>query len=110
MEEWLDKILTFIRDTHVIEQIKDVDYVALSTNPWFMVPFVVALLYLIFTKSFKEIVILAVLGAVWWSSGTQYMKTLVVGDEIQINKVLPVVFGAVGALGLVIYLLFVGDD
>ncbi len=110
MEDMIDKVLTFIQDTNIIEQIKDVDYVALSTNPWFMVPLVGLLVYLLWTKSFKEIIILAILGGVWWSTGTEYMQTLVVGDQIQIKKLLPVVFGGVAALGFIVYLLFISGE
>ena len=37
------------------------------------------------------------------------MQTLVKGDELQISKVLPVIFGGAAALGLVVYLLISRD-
>ena len=55
----------------------------------------------------------AILGAIlgmWWASGTTYMQTLVVDGELQINKVLPVLFGGAAVLGLVIYLLIGRSD
>jgi hypothetical protein len=38
------------------------------------------------------------------------MKTLVVGEELQIKKVLPVMFGGAAILGVIIYLLFGRSD
>jgi hypothetical protein len=34
------------------------------------------------------------------------MQTLVVGDELQINKILPVLFGGAVTLGFIIYMFF----
>jgi hypothetical protein len=47
---------------------------------------------------------------VWYISGTPYMQTLVVGDELQVNKVLPLLFGGAVVVGIIIYLLFVRSD
>jgi hypothetical protein len=55
-------------------------------------------------------IFIAIFIGVWWASGTQYMKTLVVGEELQVNKVLPVLFGGAAILGVVIYLLFGRSD
>ncbi|EKD37272.1 MAG: hypothetical protein ACD_75C01190G0001, partial [uncultured bacterium] len=56
------------------------------------------------------LMIVALLVAVWWVSGTPYMDTLIVGGELQMDKVLPVAFGGAAALGFVIYLLFGRSD
>jgi hypothetical protein len=110
MSEFFNKILNFIHQTKVMEQIKDVDATHLVKNPWFMVPFVAFILYLLFKKAIKDIIIIAILCGIWWVSGTQYMHSLIVGGEIQIDKVLPVVAGGAVALGIVIYLLFGRSD
>lgn len=104
----IDSVVTFFQDTNIPEQIKDVD-LALFTNPWFIVPFAALILYMLYKQSFKEVIIIGVMVGVWWVSGTDYMQTLVVGDELQMKKVLPVVFGGAGALAFVIYLLFGRD-
>ena len=110
MSNFFQKILDLIEQTHVIEQIRQVDAVALFTNPWFMVPFVGLIGYLLFKKSFKDIIILAIFVGVWWFSGTEYMQTLIVKGEVQITKILPVLGGGAVALGVVIYLLFGRSD
>jgi len=101
--EWFDS-------THLQEQITEVDFVGLFTNPWFMVPFVALVVYLLYKQSFKDLILLAMLIGVWWVSGTEYMNTLIIGNELQMDKVLPVVFGGAIALGLAIYILFGRSD
>jgi len=101
--EWVEK-------THLNEQISEVDVVGLFTNPWFLVPFIALMVYLLYKQKFKDIILLGLLFGVWWVSGTEYMHTLIVGDELQIQKILPVVFGGAIALGLAIYILFGRSD
>lgn len=103
-------ISDFYDSTQLHEQVVGVDYMGLLSNPWFMVPFVSLILYLLYKQSFKDIIIIAILGFVWWASGTDYMGSLVVDDELQMDKILPVVFGGAAALGLVIYILFGRSD
>jgi hypothetical protein len=55
-------------------------------------------------------VILGAIMGVWYASGTPYMQTLVVNGEVQVAKVLPVVFGGAAILGLIIYLLLGRSD
>jgi hypothetical protein len=109
MELW-NKIVTWYDSTKVHGQIRDVDYVGLFTNPWFMVPFVCLVGWFVFKQKWKDIIILAILLGVWWVSGTTYMQTLIVNGELQIEKILPLLFGGAAAMGLVIYLLFGRSD
>ncbi len=103
---FLDKIWTWIQSTNVPDQAKDVDIIALFTNPWFIVPFVALIGYLIWKQSFTELIFIAIFVFLWWVSGTSYMQTLIVDGELQINKVLPVLAGAAAVLGFLIYLFF----
>ena len=110
MNDFLTKILDFIDSTKLPEQVKEVDYIGLFTNPWFLVPFVALVAYLLWKQKWRDMVFLAIFIGIWWVSGTDYMKTLVVGEELQIKKVLPVMFGGAAILGVVIYLLFGRSD
>lgn len=107
--EKTDSIFTKISDlansTHIPQQIGDVD-LALFTNPWFMVPFVALMGWWLFKKNFRDIAIVVVFIAIWYLSGTEYMKTLIVDGELQIGKILPVMFGGAAVLGFVIYMFF----
>ena len=108
--EFFENLKEWFVASHVPEQIRDVDAVGLFTNPWFIVPFVAMVCYMLFRKKWKDIIIITIFVAVWWVSGTQYMGTLLVNGEIQIDKVLPVVFGGAALLGFVIYLFFGRSD
>lgn len=101
--KWLDT-------THLPEQIKEVDFAALFTNPWFLVPFIGLVGYLVYKQAFRDLIIMGLLMGVWYATGTEYMQTLVVGDELQVNKVLPLLFGGAAVLGIIIYLLFGRSD
>ncbi|MCL2340349.1 MAG: hypothetical protein FWC49_01440 [Proteobacteria bacterium] len=105
-----DSIGQLIEKTHLVAQIKAFDIVGLFTNPWFLVPFIALVGYLLYKQAFRDLIILGLILGVWYVSGTPYMHTLVVGDQIQISKVLPVVFGGAAVLGLIIYLLLGRSD
>lgn len=96
--------------THLPEQIRDVDFGGLFTNPWFLVPFIALVGYFLWKQAFRDLIIMALLLGVWYASGTTYMQTLVIGDELQVKKVLPVMFGGAVVLGAIIYLLFGRSD
>ncbi len=110
MNETLDKFLRWFESTHLQEQIAEVDFAALFTNPWFVVPFGILIAYMLYKQSWRDLIIIGILFAVWWVTGTPYMDSLLVNGEIQINKILPVAFGGAVALGVVIYLLFGRSD
>ena len=108
--DFLTKIVDFINSTQVLDQFREVDAVGLFTNPWFLVPFLGLIGYMLYKQDFKEIVVIFIGLLLWHISGTEYMATLVVGDELQLAKVLPVVFGAACLLGIVIYMYFGRSD
>ena len=110
MSEFFGKIMALIESTKLIDQIAEVDYVGLFSNPWFLVPFIALVIYLLWKQRWRDMFFIAIFIGVWWASGTDYMQTLVVGEELQVNKVLPVLFGGAAILGVVIYLLFGRSD
>jgi len=75
-----------------------------------MVPGAVCRFYHLYKQAFRDLIIMALLMGVWYMSGTQYMQTLVVGDELQVNKVLPLLFGGAVVIGFIIYLFFGRSD
>jgi hypothetical protein len=106
----MDKVRAFVEGTRIPEQIHAVDYTALLSNGYFMAPFLLVIGYMIYTKSFKELVLLGMGTGVWISSGTEYMQGLIVDGELQMDKVLPVTFGGAVLLGIVIYMYFGRSD
>ncbi len=110
MNDFFNRVLVWIESTHLQQQVKDVDYAGLFTNPWFLVPFVALVVYLLYKQAFRDLIIVFIFIVVWWVSGTDYMHTLTVGGILQMNKLLPVIFGGVAVLALVIYMLFGRSD
>lgn len=110
MADFVNGILGFIESTHLQQQIREVDYVGLFTNPWFLVPFVALVLYLLYKQAFKDLIVVGLFVAVWYVSGLDYMQTMVVDGKLQMNKVLPVVLGGAVVLGLIIYMFFGRSD
>jgi hypothetical protein len=105
MSELWDGFTAWVDSTHLFEQIKEVDAVGLFTNPWFLVPFIVLVGYMLYKQAWRDMALITIFIGIWWVSGLPYMQDLVVGDEISIEKILPVVFGGAITLGVVIYLL-----
>lgn len=110
MEKFFYKITAMVESTKLVDQVRDVDYIGLFTNPWFLVPFIALIVYFLYKQKWRDITFMAIFFGIWWASGTNYMQTLVVGDELQVTKVLPVLFGGAVVLGIVIYLLFGRSD
>lgn len=110
MADILEAVVEWFDSTKLHDQISDVDVAGLFSNPWFLVPFITLVGYLLYKKNFKDILLIGILVAVWWVSGTEYMATLVVDNELQMEKILPVVFGGAATLGLVIYIFFGRSD
>jgi len=102
---FFDKIIDIVKSTNIPQQIDEVD-IALFTNPWFMVPFVALIAWWIYKQHFKDIVVVLIFIGVWYVSGTEYMQTLIVNGELQIGKILPVMFGGAAVLGIVVYMYF----
>jgi hypothetical protein len=108
--DFFKKIVEFIQSTQVLQQFQEVDAVGLFTNPWFLVPLVCLIGYLLYKQDFREIIVIILGFGCWHISGTEYINTLIVDDEIQLAKVLPVVFGAACILGIIIYMYFGRSD
>jgi len=109
MADFLQKFFDFFESTRIPEQVSNVDYTGLLHNPWFIVPFALAILYLIYKKEFTILAITSICIGIWYFTGTEYMSNLTVGGRIQLDKVLPVIFGGAVALIAIIYLLFSRD-
>ncbi len=103
---FLNRLGGFIQATNVPKQFREVDFTGLFTNPWFLVPFIALVGYQIYKQAFRDLFIVVLIIGIWYLSGTEYMQTLVVNGELQISKVLPVVFGGAAVLGFIIYLFF----
>ncbi len=107
---FFNKIIEFINSTQVLQQFREVDAAGLFTNPWFLVPLICLIGYMLYKQDFREIVCVIIGFGLWHISGTEYMANLIVNGEVQLAKVLPVVFGAACILGLIVYMYFGRSD
>ena len=103
-------VLDFIIDTKVPEQIQNIDSGALFTNGWFLVPFLAMLGWNVYKKAVNELIIILLVTGAWAFCGTPYMQDVLGREEIALDAVLPLVFGACTILGIIIYLVFLKDD
>lgn len=110
MSDIIATVSDWIDATNIQQQLVEVDVTGLFTNPFFLVPFVIMMGFFIYKLEFKNILLVGVVIALWWASGTEYMNTLIINGEIQAKKVLPVVFGGAAGLALLIYIFFGRSD
>ncbi len=108
--EFFTKLATWFESTNIDQQLRAVDYMGVLVNPWIMVPFVIMLGHMVYKQRWTQIIVTTVGVGVWYFSGTNYANSLLVDGEIDINKVLPVMFGGAAILGFVVYLLFGRSD
>lgn len=110
----IDQFFTAIGEvftkTKLPEQIHASDFHGLLHNPWFMLPLIALIGYLLYKKLFRDLIILSIFLGIWYVSKLPYMQTLVINGILQINKVLVVMVGGGVLLGIVIYLFFGRSD
>ncbi len=106
----MDKVVEWFQSTNLPQQIDQADFGGLFSNPWFLVPFIGLLAYLLYKQNFKEIVLIAIGMIIWYAANTEYMQTMIVDGELQLDKVLPVTFGGAVLMGLIIYMYFGRSD
>lgn len=110
MSELLGQIIEFFNNTGIPQQFRDTDVKGLFTNTWFVVPFAVFISYNLYKQSLNTLVMTGLALGLWWFSGSSYMEGLIVGNQIQIGKVLPVAGVFIGAFAIAIYFLFMRSE
>ena len=103
-------VLDFIISTKVPEQIENIEYKALFTNGWFLVPYLGMIGWNVYKQSLNNIIIIVLLTGAWAFFGTPYMKEVMGQDEIQLEAVLPLLAGACTILGIIFYIVFFKDE
>jgi predicted RND superfamily exporter protein len=106
----LAPVIRFIHDTKVPEQINSIDYHGLFTNPWFMVPLVAVILYELFRRSIRSVISIVIFLGVWAFFGTPYMQEILTSDTVTLDKILPLLGGAVLLLAIIVYMYFLRSE
>ena len=110
MADFFGKIMTFVESTKLQEQLWTVDVSGLFSNPYFLVPFVCCMAYLLYKQVFTRIALIGIAIGLWVFSGSSFMQGLVINGELQIGKILPVAGVWLLAVATAIYLLFMRSD
>ncbi len=108
--DFLKPVFNFINDTGVPEQINTIDYNGLFTNPWFMVPLATVIVYEIFRRSLRSVVTIIIFLGVWAFFGTPYMQEILTSDTVGLDKILPLLGGAVILLAVIVYMYFLRSE
>ncbi len=110
MAEIFVSIIDWLAATQIPEQLKTVDVKGLFQNAYFLVPFIAMIIYFLYKQAVNNLIITALLIALWWFTGTEMVANAVVNGEIQISKILPVAGVGMAGLGVLVYLLFIKQD
>lgn len=102
-------LMDFWVSTNIPEQLSEVDWRGLFSNPWFMVPLVAQLGWWVYKQAVNAIVFTLLGLGVWIFTGTEYASGLVIDGVVQIGKIVPVAGVGLGACIVVIYLIFIRD-
>lgn len=104
--DFFASIADFFQSTQVPEQLRAVDAAGLFSNPYFMVPFLGLVGYLIYKKAINNLLLVALVLGIWLFSGSHFVKDAFEGDQISVGKILPIIGFGVGAIGVLVYVLF----
>lgn len=108
MTAWFDTVLEILAATSLPEQISAADFPGLFSNPFFFLPSLALVGYFFYRRNFKGLVLLGLGLGLWVFSTSSYMDGLIVNNELQLDKVLPVIGVFVLALVVVVCLFFLG--
>ena len=110
MTDFLGKIATFVESTKLQEQVRAVDVHGLFTNPYFLIPFICCIAYLLYKQAFTKLALIGIAIGLWVFSGSSFMQGLIVNGELQLGKILPVAGVWLLAVATAVYLLFMRSD
>ncbi len=110
MPDFLVAIAEFFNNTNIPQQVREVDAKGLFTNAWFLVPFIGFIGYNLYKQAINSLVMAGLGIGLWLFTGSKYMEGLVVGNELQLDKVLPVIGVFLVAIGIAIYFFFMRSD
>jgi len=106
MGDFGQRFVDMLGATALPQQILEYDIAGLARNPWFMAPFCLMILWMIYRKAWRNIAIVVLLLGLWWFSGSEFMDGTIVDGKPVLFKLAPVVGVFVLAVVIMAYLLF----
>ncbi|MFH1217657.1 MAG: hypothetical protein V1706_14265 [Pseudomonadota bacterium] len=110
MADFLSPVMDFINSTELPNQIRNVDVKGLFTNPWFLVPFLGQIGWWCYKQAVNSLVCTGLAICVWWFSGSEYARGMVIDGNLQLAKILPVAGVGFGIIIVLVYLFFIRSD
>lgn len=101
---------SWLANTHLVEQFQNVDVKGLFHNPYFLIPLILLALYFLYRQNFAYLISTALGLGLWIFSGSDYVRGAMVDGQIVLSKVLPIVGIGIGALAILVYLLFIRSE
>ena len=95
--------------SNIPTQLAAVDFVGLFTNPCFIIPFVALMGWWAYKQEVNSIVVTCLVIGLWYFTGTPYASGLTVDGQLQLGKIIPVAGVGLGAVFVVVYLIFLRD-
>ena len=106
MGDLWQRFLDILKATDIPRQVLEHDLAGLTHNLWFMIPFCLLILWLIYRKAWRDIAIVVLIVGLWWFAGSEYMDGTVVDGKPVLMKMLPIVGVFIAAVAIIAYLLF----
>lgn len=103
--DFLERLKAWVDSSAMHHQIQNVDVAGLFSNPWFVVPLSLFVVYSLWRKDFWSLIFVGVIVGVWMLLGTELMSGLVQGGEISQEKVFPVI--GVGVVTIIVLVLLI---
>lgn len=100
---WLDA-------TRLPEQISKVEIGGLFSNPYFLVPFICLIIFILLSRSYKNLLLIGMGIGLWAFSGSEYVKDIMMDGELQLSKIWPVLAVGIGTIGTIVLMVFGKSD
>lgn len=108
--DFLVSIVDYLYNTGIPKQFSEVDAKGLFTNWYFLVPFLGLVGYWLFKQAWNTMILTALGFGIWIFTGSKYMKNLFVDGNLQLGAIAPVVGVGIGAVAIIVYVLFIRSD
>ena len=106
MGDFWRQFTDMLRASAISRQLLEHDIAGLAHNPWFMIPFCLLILWMIYRKAWRNIAIIALIIGLWWFSGSEFMDGTIVNGQPVLAKLASVIGVFLVAVAIIAYLLF----
>ena len=106
MDDLWRQFTGLLKATAIPQQVLEHDIAGLAHNLWFVIPFCLLILWMIYRKAWRDIAIVALVIGLWWFSGSEFMNGTIVNGKTVLTKLVSVIGVFLAAVAVIAYLLF----